>query len=258
MHVIAVSNQKGRVGKTSTAVNLAVGIAHKGNKTLLIDNDPQATATTGLDMDSKLLPLSEILARRATINQMAEKTPVENLWLIPSHLQHIDTEIHLISEISRERILEKALKITKGFDYVIIDCSPSLGVLTINALNAADLIIVPIAPERGALDGFGSLLTKILELRDVPPHHLARILVSKIDSRNRIANDFLFKELASYTYMMFETQIRWHEDITKAYISQKPMYQFSPKSGAAEDYRKLTREVVNQFILIKKEINKTQ
>lgn len=244
MQVIAISNQKGGVGKTSTAVNLAVGLANEGNRVLLIDNDPQANATTGLDMDSKVSPLAEILARRASINQMAEKTPVENLWLIPSHLQHIDTEIHLLSEINRERILEKALRVTEGFDYVIIDCSPSLGVFTINALNVADLIIVPIAPERGALDGFGNLLTKILDLRDVPPHHLVRILVSKIDSRNKIANDFLFGQLENYSYMMFETQIRRHEDINKANIAQKSMYQYNSKSEASDDYKKLAQEVM--------------
>src|SRR5688572_28885816 len=194
--IIAVANQKGGVGKTTTAMNLAASLAVLEYKTLLIDSDPQANATSGVGVDPRTVKTSiyECIINEANPKDIILKTQTPNLFLIPSHIDLVGAEIEMINLPLRERKMKDVIdKINSEYDFIIIDCSPSLGLVTVNALTAANSVIVPVQCEYFALEGVGKLLNtiKIVQSRLNPNLEIEGILLTMYDSRLRLANQVL-------------------------------------------------------------------
>ena len=191
--IIAIANQKGGVGKTTTAVNLAASMAILEKKILLVDADPQANATSGLGIDvkSRKLGTYQLLEHTAKANQTIISTSTKNLDLIPSHIDLVATEIELVDKKNREYMLKMALEsVVNQYDYIVIDCAPSLGLITLNALAAADSLIIPIQCEYFALEGLGKLLNTIKSVQKIHNKSLdiEGLLLTMFDSRLRLSN----------------------------------------------------------------------
>jgi chromosome partitioning protein len=248
--IIAIMNQKGGVAKTTTSINLAYGLASRGQKVLLIDLDPQAHSTIGLGIDpgSYELAINDILLGKISIHQGILPTNWKNLSVVPSHIRLDKAEQQLTPELFRETFLHKAINELEGFDFVVIDCRPTLGTLTINALYAANFIIVPCEMGRYALDGFSDLMETIHHVKgqEVPPRQeLIRILLTKYDGRNRVSNEWVMEQLFNYRDIIFHTAIRKSEAINQSSMAQEPIFTFKPDSPGAKDYQELTDEFLN-------------
>lgn len=246
--VLAVINQKGGVGKTTTSINLAAGLARAGYEVLLIDLDPQAHSTIGLGIEpgSYQLAMHDVLLNQRDIREIILPTQVPHLQLAPSHIRLDKAEHQLTSELFREAILKRALRGLE-YDFIIIDCRPTLGTLTINALYASDLIIVPCEMGRYALDGFADLMETIDKVKNCGAgnkEEFIRILLTRYDSRNRVSNDWVLEQLAPYRNLLFRTVIRKNEALNQAHMAQEPIFTFKPDSPGAQDYRDLTQEVL--------------
>ncbi len=193
--IIAVANQKGGVGKTTTSVNLAAALGILEKKTLIIDADPQANATSGLGIDPNHQGAStyQLLEHSATAKQALQETAIPNLSIIPSHIDLGAAEIELVDKPKREYMLRQALaSIKDDFEYILIDCAPSLGLITLNALTAADAVIIPIQCEYFALEGLGKLLNTIKSVQKIhnPDLDIEGLLLTMFDSRLRLSNQF--------------------------------------------------------------------
>ena len=191
--IIAIANQKGGVGKTTTAINLASSLAVLEFKTLLIDADPQSNATSGIGFDPKNVTTSiyECLIGEQKVKDIILKTQTPHLSLVPAHLDLVGAEIELINHPNREKIMRQVLEdIRNQYDYIIIDCSPSLGLITVNALTAADSVLIPVQCEYFALEGLGKLLNtiKIIQTRLNPDLEIEGIVLTMYDSRLRLSN----------------------------------------------------------------------
>jgi len=254
MNTIAILNQKGGTGKTTTAINLSSGLAYKGKKTLLIDIDPQNHSTIGLgiEINDQTLSISRVLFTHETLlKKIITKTYIKNLDIVPSHISLARTAEQMYSKLYKEATLNKAIQpIKKDYDYIIIDCPPSLGVLTINALFASDLLIVPCQMSRYSLDGLSDLIDIVKAVKftwnekDKNMSYL-RILLTMFDVRNKVTNDFILKELKPFKNMIFETKIMKNEALNQSQIAQKSIFDFDPKSRGAENYKELTKEILN-------------
>ena len=246
-NIIANINQKGGVGKTTTSINIAAGLARKGKKTLLVDLDPQAHSTIGLgiEQESFSASISDVLAKKKPIKETILKTRVENLFIVPSHIRLDKIEQQLSPELFRETFLKKALN-TVSFDYIIIDCRPTLGTLTVNALYAADFIIVPCEIGRYALDGFSDLMETIENVKngDLKKADFIRILLTKYDIRNKVSNDWVFQQLEPYQNLIFSTYIRRNEALNQSQMAQESIFEFKADSTGAQDYEQL----INEFL----------
>jgi chromosome partitioning protein len=249
MKTVAIINQKGGVGKTTTSINLAVGLVERGQRVLLVDLDPQAHSTIGLGVEpgNFQTALHEILISKKTIrDSIVEVDNINGLGLVPSHIRLDKTEQLLAPEMFRESRLKKALKtIEANYDFTVIDCRPTLGVLTVNALYASDLIVVPCDMSRYALEGFADLMETIDNVKNSLPHDKAgfiRILLTKYDKRKTVSNDWIMEQLKDYESLLFDTRIRHNEALNQAQMATLSIFQFSPKSSGAEDYRSLTQE----------------
>ncbi|MEO8088201.1 MAG: AAA family ATPase, partial [Bacteroidota bacterium] len=210
--IIAVANQKGGVGKTTTAMNLAASLAVLEHKTLLIDSDPQANATSGVGFDPRTVKISiyECIINDVNPKTAILKTETPNLFLIPSHIDLVGAEIEMINLPQRERKMKDVIgKIKDDFDFIIIDCSPSLGLITVNALTAADSVIVPVQCEYFALEGLGKLLNtiKIVQTRLNPALDIEGILLTMYDSRLRLSNQVVEEVKTHFQQMVFDTII---------------------------------------------------
>ena len=249
--IIAVANQKGGVGKTTTAMNLAASLAVLEHKTLLIDSDPQANATSGVGFDPRTVKTSiyECIIEDINPKTAIVKTETPNLFLIPSHIDLVGAEIEMIHLPQREQKMKEVIsKIRKDFDFVIIDCSPSLGLITVNALTAADSVIVPVQCEYFALEGLGKLLNtiKIVQTRLNPSLDIEGILLTMYDSRLRLSNQVVEEVKTHFQQMVFDTIIQRNTKLGEAPSFGQTIIMHDASSRGSTNYLNLAREILQK------------
>ena len=244
--IISIINQKGGVGKTTTSINFACGLAEEGYQVLLLDLDPQAHSTIGIGIDpgDYEYAIHDVLLKRKPFEEIILKTPVENVYLAPSHIRLDKAEQQMTPEMFRESKLQSAIQDLE-YDFIVIDCRPTLGTLTINALYACDFIIVPSEMSRYALDGFSDLLDTIDTVKansKLDKKEFIRLLLTKYDSRKTVTNDWIMDQLDTFKDLLFDTKIRQNEALNQSQIAQESIFDFKPHSSGAEDYLHLTKE----------------
>jgi chromosome partitioning protein len=247
-NIIAIINQKGGVGKTTTSINFAAGLARQKKKTLLIDLDPQAHSTVGLGIEpeSFTASITDVLTKKKPIREAILPTRTEGLFIVPSHIRLDKIEQQLAPELFRETFLKKAID-NLDFDYIVIDCRPTLGTLTINALYAANFIIVPCEMGRYALDGFADLMETIEHVKndDFNKADFIRILLTKYDSRNKVSNDWIFQQLEPFKHLIFSVYIRRNEALNQSQMAQESIFDFKADSVGSQDYEQLIHEFLS-------------
>ena len=249
MRTIAIINQKGGVGKTTTAVNLAAGLARAGRSTLLIDLDPQAHATVGLGLDPEPLAGHTIgdvlLAESAAVSSIIAETYLPNLKLAPSSiaLSKVDSLLH--ARHFREQRLQRTLEGLAGFEYVLIDCQPTLGVLPVNAMVAADLFLIPTQPSGYALRGLGDLLETLHSIKRFLPRWDYRVLLTMVMSQATVTNELVERVLEPLREKLLATRIARCEALNRAQTDDQPrdVGTYAPRSRATQDYQQLTEEI---------------
>lgn len=247
--LIAVANQKGGVGKTTTAVNLSACLAYIGKKVLLVDTDPQGNATSGVGIEKGDIDecVYDLLVEDVQAKELVKMTNVENLHIIPSTIQLSGAEIELVPTISREVRLKRALsKIANDYDYIIIDCPPSLGLLTINALTAADSVLIPVQCEYYALEGLSQLLNTIRLVQKHLNSDLAieGVLLTMLDARTNLGLQVIDEVKKYFREKVYSTIIPRNVRLGEAPSHGKPIIIYDPKSRGAEVYLELAKEVV--------------
>jgi len=249
--IIAICNQKGGTGKTTTSINLSVYLAMEGMRTLLIDADPQGNSTSGLGKDKNAIEKSiyHILLNHADIKDVIQKTEIENLSLIPSNIDLIGAEIELTEEVDREKRLKIALeKVKEEFDYILIDCPPSLGMLTLNALVASSSVLIPVQCEYYALEGLGQLTKTINLIRDNlnPILKIEGVLLTMADFRTNLTSEVINETKNFFQEKVFETIIPRSIRLSEAPGFGKSIFQYDKNSIGAQKYNALAREMLVQ------------
>ncbi len=254
--IISISNQKGGVGKTTSAINLACSLAILEYKTLLVDADPQANATTGNGFDLKNIQLSiyDCLVNDTPIKQIILETETPNLYLLPAQLDLVGAEIELINHPNRERKLLTLLEeVRNDYDFIIIDCSPSLGLITVNALTASDSVIIPVQCEFFALEGLGKLLNtiKIVQSRLNETLSIEGILMTMYDGRLRLCNQVVEEVKNHFDDVVFQTIIHRNTRLGEAPSLGKPVLMYDAECTGAINYLNLAKEILQKNDLTK-------
>lgn len=247
--VIAVANQKGGVGKTTTAINLASSLAATERPTLLIDTDPQANGSSGLGLDVRTVTASiyEVLVGEIAVEDAVRQTEMPFLDVVPSHINLVGSEIELVDMVERERILKKALaRVRRKYDFIVIDCPPSLGLLTLNALTAANSVLIPVQAEYFALEGLGQLLNTIKLVRHNlnPDLEIEGVLLTMFDTRLRLSNQVADEVRRYFGDKVFKTIVQRNVRLSEAPSFGMPVLLYDATSMGARNYIALANEVV--------------
>ncbi|WP_034044493.1 ParA family protein [Wocania ichthyoenteri] len=249
--IIAIANQKGGVGKTTTSINLAASLGVLEKKVLLIDADPQANATSGIGIDVESVDIGtyQLLEHSNSAKEAIVKTETPNLDIIPAHIDLVAIEIELVDKDEREYMLKKALlEIKDDYDYILIDCAPSLGLLTLNALTAADAVIIPIQCEYFALEGLGKLLNTIKSVQKIhnPELDIEGLLLTMYDSRLRLSNQVVEEVQRHFNNMVFQTIIQRNVRLSEAPSYGESIINYDAGSKGASNYLSLAKEIINK------------
>lgn len=256
--IIALANQKGGVGKTTTAINLAASLAVLEKKVLIIDADPQANSTSGIGFDLRNVQNSiyECLIEDVDPNAAVLTSEVPGLFLIPSHIDLVGAEIEMLNMPNREKIMKSVVeKLRDSYDYILIDCSPSLGLITVNALTAADSVLVPVQCEYFALEGLGKLFNtiKLIQRGLNPELEIEGFLLTMYDPRLRLSNQVVEDVRKHFQNMVFDTIIQRNTKLSEAPSHGKPVILYDIESKGSQNYISLAKEIIkkNSTTLVK-------
>ena len=250
--VIAIANQKGGVGKTTTAINLAASLAVLEKKVLIIDADPQANTTSGLNFspeDDQKRTLYEVMIGRIGIEDALIQTEIANLHMIPSHINLVGAEIEMLDTENRESVMKNAIApIRDSYDYIIVDCSPSLGLITVNSLTAADSVMIPVQPEFFALEGLGKLLQTIRLVQNGvnPDLAIEGFVVTMFDGRTKVHTQVVNELKDHFKDMVFKTIIQRNIRLSEAPSHGKPIILYDVICNGTTNYLNLAKEVLER------------
>lgn len=249
--IIAIANQKGGVGKTTTSVNLSACVAAAGKRVLLIDADPQGNATSGLGLDKSSIKNSvyDVFINEYDFHDVVQKTMIETLWIAPSHIQLAGAEVELVTIMAREQVLKKALvSIKDEYNYIFIDCPPSLGLLTLNALNAADTLLVPIQCEFYALEGLSQLMNTVRLVRKNlnPSLDVEGVVLTMFDSRTNLSIQVVEEVKKFFRNKVYQTIIPRSVRLSEAPSFGLPIILYAGKSNGAAAYNALAQELLKK------------
>ena len=249
--IIALANQKGGVGKTTTAINLGASLATLEKTVLVVDADPQANASSGLGVNLQDVETSlyECIINKTDVRDAIYTTDIDGLDIIPSHIDLVGAEIEMLNLPNREKIIQQLLEpVRNDYDYILIDCSPSLGLITVNSLTAADSVIIPVQCEYFALEGISKLLNtiKIIKQKLNPKLEIEGFLLTMYDSRLRLANQIYDEVKRHFQELVFKTVIKRNVKISEAQGHGLPVILYDADSAGAKNHLALAKEIINK------------